>query len=276
MKPLFEKPRFGLSAPALWTFLSGILSLLVWILLATGILSQTRPDFFLLVLLIGGMVNLVLGIGAWQESWWCAAIGMWMYFLSVGIRLLVFVASDFPLDKIPVGVFHAWITWGFWKALKEWKLEERQEWLIASPIDDLASTSADVVSFDCYDAQPPELTSAIRSARSHVPEFIEAHEKRKPGDTFLVNAPIRHAESDYSESMWLEVTSIEPDSKPGEHSIFGILINTPLDTSKISTRKGQTVSVSSSELNDWIFIKGSKLPKGNFTFGILSKPTVAV
>lgn len=106
----------------------------------------------------------------------------------------------------------------------------------------------------------PELKAAVAEANSRFNEFLTALADRAPADTFAVKAPFT---DDFGrEYMWVTVSGVD-----GSH-IYGKLDNDPATVRTV--RRGQTVRVARSLLNDWLFVRGSERV-GGFTVPVLDR-----
>lgn len=106
----------------------------------------------------------------------------------------------------------------------------------------------------------PQLTAAVSEAHRRFDEFLSAFSHRTDDDRFAVKARFM---DDYGrEYMWLTVTAVDV-----QH-IYGQLDNDPATVRAI--RRGQSVRVLRSGLNDWLFTKGSERI-GGFTVKVLER-----
>jgi uncharacterized protein YegJ (DUF2314 family) len=106
----------------------------------------------------------------------------------------------------------------------------------------------------------PRMVAAVEEARRRWPEFVSAFEDRKNLERpFLVKA--RFSDGENEEFMWVSV------QKLGE-KITGRLENSPAALTNVN--EGETVSVSLTDLNDWVCeIDGQAA--GGFTMKLMSE-----
>lgn len=107
------------------------------------------------------------------------------------------------------------------------------------------------------DSESPEMETAVAEARRRWPEFVDAFRAAEKPDRFSVKAPV--TEGERTEFIWIEVKAI------AEGSIHGFLANEPVDLGGL--KLGDFVSVSETEINDWVFPdpRDTRRPVGLFT-----------
>jgi uncharacterized protein YegJ (DUF2314 family) len=114
----------------------------------------------------------------------------------------------------------------------------------------------EVVSFDDADK---EMNSAIETARRTASTFIEALNHPGPArSNFSIKLGVR--EKNEVEHFWLR------DVKHRGNMFTGTIANTP--KSVHSVRLGQEMSVSTTQISDWMYIESGVL-QGNFTMRVM-------
>ena len=111
------------------------------------------------------------------------------------------------------------------------------------------------------DADVPEMTAAIATARAKLPEFWRAFEQRAHGESeFSLKVEISDANG--TEHFWL--TDIE--KKNGK--IYGTINNEPQIVGCVTL--GQRIEVLPDRISDWLYLRDGKMI-GNYTLRPLLK-----
>ncbi|WP_020471816.1 YegJ family protein [Zavarzinella formosa] len=103
------------------------------------------------------------------------------------------------------------------------------------------------------DSNDPKMNAAITKARASVNSFITALKSPKSGQSAF-SIKMAFTEGDDSEQIWL--TPVSYDGK----NFQGTVNNTPVKVKKV--RMGQKVTVSPSEISDWMYVENGKLVGG--------------
>lgn len=107
----------------------------------------------------------------------------------------------------------------------------------------------------------PEMKAAVAEARRRWPEFVQAYQFRRPGQSsFSIKAPVTDGQN--TEFIWIEVQSIDGDV------ILGDLANQPVDLKFM--KEGDRVRVSLEDLNDWAYLDSEQMV-GGFTSEVLQR-----
>jgi uncharacterized protein YegJ (DUF2314 family) len=98
----------------------------------------------------------------------------------------------------------------------------------------------------------PRLQAAVAEARRRWPDFLQALNGRSPNQDFGVKAFFTDGE--HGEWMWVAVSSIDGEA------IQGKLGNAPVEVRDV--HEGDTVTVQTSAIGDWIYSSGEQLVGG--------------
>lgn len=109
-------------------------------------------------------------------------------------------------------------------------------------------------------ADDPRMIAAVAEARRRWPEFVDALARREADQMFAAKFPFRNGNPDSEpEFLWVLVDRVEGNQ------VHGQIDNDPLD---LPLKAGDEVSVSVSDLNDWMY-GGSEQQIGGFTVQVL-------
>lgn len=103
--------------------------------------------------------------------------------------------------------------------------------------------------------QDERLLKAAQEAQRRWPEFAAAFAKKEANVAYAVKLPFKVRDSEKSEHMWIQVTSIDGTTITGE------LNNEPIND--IGLTPGDSVTASLDQIEDWLIGRG----KGNLTGG---------
>ncbi len=116
-------------------------------------------------------------------------------------------------------------------------------------------------SIHMVESEDKEMKKAIAEARASVSTFIANLQNPKPDQTYF-SVKKMFTDGPYKEHIWL--TEVTYD---GQY-FLGVVANEPVDVRNIGY--GDDVSVSPTEISDWMFVEKNKL-KGGYTIRALKK-----
>ncbi|MCC6428491.1 MAG: DUF2314 domain-containing protein [Phycisphaerales bacterium] len=113
------------------------------------------------------------------------------------------------------------------------------------------------------DNNDPRMIEAAAEAQRRWPEFVAAFKNRAPMTAYAVKTGFAVKSTDGKEFIWLQVKKIDGDQ------VEGVIDNEP--NNDIGHKFGDTVTIKTADITDWIIAKGRDSMIGGFQSKVLQE-----